>query len=138
MKAIFRFAALMVLIICLLLPAVSQAAEARDLSISVQWTDALGNVRLSQPATPVTDSPEETRFWLQLPWDAPLYGLTLNISDLTGSFVRFSPNQGDVLMDVQDANGSLDGPFVEITAFNAWGEPAGIYSLYFSALPMPQ
>lgn len=138
MKGTLRFITLFILVLCLLLPAFSLAAEAQDISISVQWADALGNTQFSAPAVPVTVSPEENRFWLQLPGDAPLYSLTLNISDLSGTYFRFSPNQGDPLGVVQEANGSLDGPYIEITAFNAQDEAVMVYYLYLSVLPMPQ
>ena len=138
MKGTPRLIAFFVLIACLLLPLASQAATAQDISISVQWTDALGNTQISAPAVPVTDAPEENRFWLTLPWDAPMNALTLQISDLSGAYVSFAPNQGDVLEGLMDANGTLDGPFTVISACNAFGEWTGVYYLYVSYQPMPQ
>ncbi len=113
-------------------------AAPQDLSISVQWMDASGTVRLSDPAVPVTDAPDETRFWITLPSDAPLTGLTLNISDLSGGIAFFLPGQGEALKNVTDAGGSLDYPGVEIIACNAAGEMTAVYSLYLSYMPLLQ
>lgn len=138
MKGTHRLIAFIVLIACLLTPLTTQAATAQDISISVQWTDALGNTQFSAPAVPVTEEPEENRFWLTLPWDAPMDALTLQISDLSGTYVSFAPNQGDVLEGIADANGTLDGPFTIISACNAFGEWTGVYYLYVSYQPLPQ
>ena len=138
MKGIIRFFSLALILFCLLLPFDGLAAYAQDISISVQWMDAVGTVHVSDPAVPVSSDPGETRFWITLPWDAPLTGLTLNISDLSGSLAFFLPGQGEYLKNAADAMGSLDGPCVEIIGCNAAGEMQAVYSLYLSSQPLSQ
>ena len=138
MKKIIRIVSLALIISCLLLPFVALAAFAQDMSISVQWTDASGAVQWSGPAVPVTDAPEETRFWITLPPEAPLTGLTLNISDLSGGIAYFEPGQDTVLEYVTDAMDSLDQPSVTIFGYNAEGELQAVYSLYISYQQLPQ
>ncbi len=137
MNRMIRIVSLL-LVLCLLLPLNALATDAQDMSISVQWIDAAGNVHPTEPAVPVTDQPDETRFWLTLPWDAPLVGLTLNISDLSGGMAFFLPGQGEALKNVTDALGRLDRPYIEIRGFNAAGEFQALYSLYLSTLPLSQ
>ena len=108
MKGINRFVAWLLVLSWLMLPVGALAASAQDMSISVQWTDGVGNVRLSDMAVPVSADMGENRFWITLPLDAPLDGLTLNISDLTGGLSSFMPGQGETLANVQDAMGSLN------------------------------
>ena len=138
MKGIIRIVSLCLILFCLLLPFGAFAASAQDISISVQWTDDFGTLQWSEPAVPVTDSPEETRFWLVLSPGTPLSGLTLNISDLSGSIAYFVPGQDALLEYVTDAMGSLDQPFVSISGYNAAGEEVAVYSLYISYQPLPQ
>ena len=137
MKWNFRSLFLIVLAVCLALPFNGLAVSPRDISISVQWIDGWGNAQLSDPALPVTDSPEEYRFWLTVPYDAPLNALTLQISDLSGELTAFLPAQDETLPDVREAV-DLQGPYTEITAFNAFGEQAKVFWLYISTQPMPQ
>ncbi len=136
MKGINRFVAWLLVLSWLMLPVGALAASAQDMSISVQWTDGVGNVRLSDMAVPVSADMGENRFWITLPLDAPLDGLTLNISDLTGGLSSFMPGQGETLANVQDAMGSLNAVPVEIHAFNANGEYQGVYYLYLSYSPL--
>ena len=138
MKGIIRFFSLALILFCLLLPFDGLAAFAQDISISVQWMDAVGTVHVSDPAVPVTSDPDETRFWLTLPWDAPFTGLTLNISDLSGSLAFFLPGQGEYLKNAADAMGTLDGPWVEIIGCDAAGQMQAVYSLYLSSQPLSQ
>ena len=138
MKEIIRIVSLALVLSCLLLPFGALAAFAQDISISVQWTDDSGAVQWSGPAVPVTSEPEENRFWLVLPPDAPLTGLTLNISDLSGGIAYFEPGQGTVLEYVADAAGSLDQPSMSISGYNAEGGLQAVYSLYISYQELPQ
>lgn len=138
MKGIFRFIACALVLVCLAMPLSGLAVSAQDISISVQWTDGNGQVQYANPALPVTGAPEENRFWLQLPPDAPLDGLTLEISDLTGTLTNFFPSSGAMLGNiVMDAGGSLDGPFMEVTAFSASGQMS-TFRVYFSYQEMPE
>ena len=89
MKGIIRIVSLFLILFCLLLPFGALSASAQDISISVQWTDDFGSAQWSEPAVPVSDSPEETRFWLVLSPGTPLSGLSLNISDLSGNIAYF-------------------------------------------------
>lgn len=138
MKGIIRLISLVLVLSCLLLPFGALAALAQDMSISVQWMDKSGAVQWSGLAVPVTDSPEETRFWLVLPPEAPLEGLTLNISDLSGSIAFFAPGQDAVLEYVTDAKDSLENPSVTISGFSADGELLAVYSLYVSYQQPPR
>ena len=138
MKGIKRLFALILALCYAVLPLGALAANAQDISISVQWTDWSGAVRYSDPASPVSSDPAENRFWLTLPSDAPLTGLMLQIGDLTGSLAQFSPGPGDELVNAADAMGSLESQPVEIAAFSANGEYQGVYYLYLSYLPLQE
>ena len=60
MKWIHRAFILTALLVCLLLlPFGAQAAAPQDISISVQWIDGAGMLHMSDPALPVTSSPDE-------------------------------------------------------------------------------
>ena len=138
MKGIIRIVSIFLVLFCLLLPFGAFAVSAQDISISVQWTDDNGVMQWSAPAVPVTDAPEETRFWLVLSPETPLTGLSLNISDLSGSIAAFEPGQDALLEYVTDAMGSLDQPCITIYGYNASGERVAVYSLYISYQPLPQ
>ncbi len=106
MKGIFRIAAIFTVVFCLLLP-LQGLADAQDMSISVQWTDAAGNTQFSAPASMMSTDPGDYRFWITVPFDAPLDALVLQISDLSGAYTAFLPGTGDFLAGVADA---VSGP----------------------------
>ena len=81
MKKMIRWIAFAVALACLSLPlcGMANAFYDPDFRIWVEWTDSNGNLQSCEqnPAKPLTDDPGETRYWLTLPWDADLNGLTL-------------------------------------------------------------
>ena len=102
--------------------------------ISVQWTDGQGMTQFAQ-AVRVPYAGFEDCYWVQVPADAPLQGLTLQIMDTTGMYPRFSISSGSLLSFVTDAGTSLTtGTPVEIMAYTADGEPGACYYLYISTL----
>ena len=100
-----RTAALLIaltLLISVLPAAVAASSDWSDLQITVSWTDGAGEVH-SVSANPVWEA--EGSFWIALPPDAPLEGLTIT---------AYHPNHdyqydGSLPGSVTDAGEYLDG-----------------------------
>ncbi len=134
MKGIFRIAAVFTVVFCLLLP-LQGLADAQDMSISVQWTDAAGNTQFSAPASLMSADPGDYRFWITVPFDAPLDALVLQISDLTGAYTAFMPGTGEFLTGVADAV-SGPGAYVSVSSYDAQGNPGPVFLVYISTADM--
>jgi hypothetical protein len=111
------------------------ASDWSDLSISVTWQDGSGNTQ-SMAAVPMEwNQAKGNTFWVQVTNDAPLDGLTLNISHPNHPDYTFAPGNGEVLTNVQNAQG-LESNAVFITAFNG-NDQADSYILYVSTNVVP-
>ncbi len=124
-----RTAALLIaltLLISVLPAAVAASSDWSDLQITVSWTDGAGEVH-SVSANPVWEA--EGSFWIALPPDAPLEGLTIT---------AYHPNHdyqydGSLPGSVTDAGEYLDGS--SYTSFFVTDPDTGAteaFNLYFS------
>ncbi|MBR4360869.1 MAG: MucBP domain-containing protein, partial [Clostridia bacterium] len=134
-----RGMALLIALFLLLLPLAGLAAALppQDLTITVQWEGWQGT-QISDPAVAIPYDGFANRYWLTLPPDAPLEGLTLQIQDMTGNYAFFEPGSDTALQFVKDAGDNLF--FIEpiqIMAFNANGDMTGLYFLYISFQELP-
>ena len=136
-RALALLAACMMIFAVLPVSAFAQTAE-EPFSFALQWTDAQGVMQSAQAAR-VTYEGFEDCFWVLLPPDAPLNGLTLQAVDLTGVYA-FDLN-GQLLPPVLDAGASLTNTEpVTVTGVTADGLNTTLVYLYvstFTALPDP-
>jgi len=130
------------LLACLLLLTplcgVAEMMGGNAFSLSLQWTDAQGNP-MTVMANPIAYSGYENAYWAQVPPDAPLDGLMLQIADLSNAYPYFSVPSGSVLTGVMDAGFSLtDSTPIEIQSYTADNQPGPLLYLYISTLaPQP-
>ena len=110
------------------------ASDWSDLQISVSWQDGSGNTQ-SRTAAPMKWNQAGNTFWVQVDSNTPLDGLTLSIYHPNHPDYTFAPGNGDVLTNVQNAQG-LESNAVYITAFSG-NATADSYILYVSTNVVP-
>ena len=96
--------------------AAAASADWTELQISVSWYDSTGALQ-SAAAFPAGETETgEGCFWVLLPADAPLDGLTFTAFHPAHEY-QYSPEPGSVLAGVTDAGEYMDGvSFVPISA----------------------
>ena len=95
---ILKTAITLMIVLTLVLSAAAMAAGAdwSELMITLSWTDGNGDIQ-SADASPVTASEAgEGCFWVMLPSDAPLDGLTFSAYHPRHEY-EFVPASGDIL-----------------------------------------
>ncbi|MBR3334805.1 MAG: hypothetical protein IKG23_10980, partial [Clostridia bacterium] len=113
------------------LPAAMAAApDWSSLQITVSWTNAATGETVYANATPVYDA--EGNFWMMLPPDAPLDGLTIFVSHPNEAY-QISPAPGQALGYVTVVGDTMDGmSYVPISVTNPETGSTETYCLYVS------
>ena len=111
-----RAAALMVAFMLTLsiLPAATAASDLGDLQITVSWVDGNGETRSAEATLIEAEEAGENCFWVLVPADAPLNGLTFSAVHPSHEY-EFSIGEGETLSGVTDAGTSLDAGYVPVT-----------------------
>ena len=120
--------------------AAAASADWTELQISVSWYDSTGALQ-SAAAFPAGETETgEGCFWVLLPADAPLDGLTFTAFHPAHEY-QYSPEPGSVLAGVTDAGEYMDGvSFVPISATDPGNGMTEVFYLYISTVtdqPLP-
>ncbi len=120
--------------------AAAASADWTELQISVSWYDSTGALQ-SAAAFPAGETETgEGCFWVLLPADAPLDGLTFTVFHPAHEY-QYSPEPGSVLAGVTDAGEYMDGvSFVPISATDPGNGMTEVFYLYISTVtdqPLP-
>ena len=116
--------------VCSLLILFSIAAAEEDLSVSLSWTDAYGNVVSSAARRLEFD---QEAWWVSVDADA-LDRLTLHISNPAFPSMRFSPADGSVLEGVADAGLEITAaPWIDIESADEYAGSVRL-RLYISTM----
>ena len=123
------------------LPLASAAsADWAALQINLSWYDSMG-VMQSAAAFPAAETETgEGCFWVQIPADAPLDGLTFSVIHPAHEY-QYSPEPGSILAGVTDAGEYMDGvSCIPVSATDPETGMTEVFYLYIStvtAQPMP-
>ena len=123
------------------LPLASAAsADWAALQINLSWYDSMG-VMQSAAAFPAAETEAgEGCFWVQIPADAPLDGLTFSVIHPAHEY-QYSPEPGSILAGVTDAGEYMDGvSCIPVSATDPETGMTEVFYLYIStvtAQPMP-
>ena len=127
-----RAAALIVALMMVLTVTPVLAQETDPLSVSLNWTDSEGGA-VSAAAVRLTYAGFENYFWAYLPADAPLDAVSLSISDASGRYMFFAPENGAVLSGLQDAGTGIGAVTpVDIVCYDGEMRQVATLHLYVS------
>ena len=120
--------------------ALAASADWAALQINLSWYDSMG-VMQSAAAFPAAETEAgEGCFWVQIPADAPLDGLTFSVIHPAHEY-QYSPEPGSILAGVTDAGEYMDGvSCIPVSATDPETGMTEVFYLYIStvtAQPMP-